>query len=124
MPNLQSREIVALFDVWNTALQTGDPDQVVACYSDDAILLPTVSNAVRHNHAEIRDYFVEFCAKSPVGHIQESNTRSYDDIVINSGVYVFDFADGSSVPARFTFVYQCFDNQWKIVEHHSSAMPE
>ena len=54
---MNKSEITALFDQWNSALQTGDPKQVAALYAADAILLPTVSNQVRHNHAEIEDYF-------------------------------------------------------------------
>ena len=48
---MNKSEITALFDQWNSALQTGDPKQVAALYAADAILLPTVSNQVRHNHA-------------------------------------------------------------------------
>lgn len=116
--------ITALFDQWNQALNTRDPKQVVACYAEDAILLPTVSNQVRHNHAEIEDYFVAFCAKGPQGVIDEANTRLIGDIAINSGVYTFSFDDGSQVQARYSFVYRLMNGEWKIIEHHSSAMPE
>ena len=54
---MEKGEITVLFDQWNSALQTGDPKQVAALYATDAILLPTVSNKVRHNHEEIEDYF-------------------------------------------------------------------
>ena len=60
---MSENEIKALFDEWNTALQTGDPKKVAALYENNAILLPTVSNQVRHNHPEIEDYFVHFLAK-------------------------------------------------------------
>ena len=53
-------EITALFNEWNSALQTGDPKKVAALYESDSVLLPTVSNKVRHNHEEIEDYFVHF----------------------------------------------------------------
>ena len=117
-------KIAALFDEWNNALQTGDPKKVVALYESNAILLPTVSNKVRHNHAEIEDYFVHFLAKGPQGSIDESNIRSFGDVAINSGVYTFSFKDGASVQARFSYVYRWNGQRWNIVEHHSSAMPE
>lgn len=119
--------IETLFDTWNAALQTRDPDEVVKLYAEDAVLLPTVSNQVRHNHAEIRDYFVNFLKKHPRGVVNESNVRDYGDVASNAGVYTFDLTtDGvtAQVPCRFTFLYRKESDGWKIVEHHSSQMPE
>lgn len=121
---MTNSDIPALFDQWNAALQTKDPKQVVALYETNAILLPTLSNQVRHNHAEIEDYFVSFTAKGPVGSINESNVRIFGQLAINSGIYTFAFEDGSSAQARFTFVYRWNGQRWMIVEHHSSQMPE
>ena len=121
---MNKEEILDQFDQWNRALQTGIPEKVVSLYEHDAILLPTLSNKVRHNHDEIKDYFVHFLAKDPVGKIDESNVRIFDDIAINSGIYTFSFKDGSSAQARFTFVYCINDEGWKIIEHHSSLLPE
>ena len=121
---MSREDIASLFDKWNNALQTGDPKQVASLYESNAILLPTVSNKVRHNHEEIEDYFVSFLAKGPNGKIDESNIRTFGDIAINSGVYTFSFSDGASVQARFTYVYRWNGQGWNIIEHHSSAMPE
>ena len=122
---MSENEILALFDEWNSALQTGEPKNVAALYDDtNGILLPTVSNQVRHNHEEIEDYFVHFLAKGPQGKIDESNIRIFDQLAINSGVYTFTFKDGAVVQARYTFVYQWNGERWMIVEHHSSQMPE
>ncbi|MEL6722397.1 MAG: SgcJ/EcaC family oxidoreductase [Pseudomonadota bacterium] len=117
-------EITSLFEEWNSALQTGDPKKVAALYADNGILLPTVSNKVRHNHAEIGDYFVHFLAKGPAGKIDEANIRVFGQIAINSGVYTFTFKDGAVVTARYTFVYRWNGQRWMIIEHHSSQMPE
>jgi uncharacterized protein (TIGR02246 family) len=117
-------EITALFDEWNSALQTGNPKKVAALYETNSILLPTMSNKVRHNHEEIEDYFVHFLAKGPVGKINEANIRTFGQIAINSGVYTFTFKDGVAVQGRFTFVYRWNGEHWKIVEHHSSQIPE
>ena len=122
---MTQEDIKQLFSVWNRALATGDPDQVTALYAADAVLLPTVSNQVRHNHAEIRDYFVNFLAKKPQGEIDEANTRVLsENLASNSGVYTFTFGDGTQVTARFSYLYKHINGEWKIIEHHSSAMPE
>tara|TARA_Y100001978_G_C23328167_1_gene261605 strand:- start:148 stop:519 length:372 start_codon:yes stop_codon:yes gene_type:complete len=118
-------DVVALFNTWNSALATLDPDTVTALYADNAVLLPTVSNRVRHDHAEIRDYFVGFLQKSPQGVIDESNVNVLSDThATNSGVYTFTFGDGSTVTARFSYLYVATTDGWKILQHHSSAMPE
>jgi uncharacterized protein (TIGR02246 family) len=124
---MAAEQIKGLFDKWNDALQTRDPQQVVSLYADDAVLLPTVSNQVRHNHGEIENYFQSFLKKSPKGKVTESNVREYGDVALHSGVYVFNLTDGdtsSEVPCRFTFVYRKDGDDWKIIEHHSSMMPE
>ena len=121
---MRENESTALFDEWNNALQTGDPEQVTALYASNAILLPTMSNLVRHNHEEIKDYFVRFLQMEPAGALDESNVRTFGQLLINSGIYTFSFTDGTSVQARFTFVYVWNGKRWLIVEHHSSQMPE
>jgi len=118
-------DVIALFEEWNGALASLDPDTVTAMYAADAVLLPTVSNQVRHNHGEIRDYFVNFLQKAPQGVINESNVHILSDShATNSGVYTFTFGDGSAVTARFSYLYVATEAGWKILQHHSSAMPE
>ncbi len=120
------QEIAHLFELWNDAIRTGDPDRVVELYADDAILLPTVSDRVRHNPGEIRDYFEHFLPKKPAGKIDEANIRVLGDTAINSGLYTFTLASGpvKALRGRFTFVYKRAGDRWLIVEHHSSVMPE
>ena len=124
---MATNTIEELFDRWNAALATGDPDAVTLLYADDAILLPTVSNQVRHTSAEIRAYFVDFLRKRPRGTIDEANVRELGEIAVNSGVYSFTLAENgvdTVVPCRFTFVYRRRGDGWAIIEHHSSRMPE
>ena len=122
---MNDTDVLELFDQWNTALSTLNPDTVTALYADNAVLLPTVSNQVRHNHEEIRDYFVGFLQKSPQGVVDEFNVNILSDThVTNSGTYTFTFGDGSKVSARFSYLYVASDDGWKILQHHSSAMPE
>ena len=120
-------QIAALFDRWNAALQTLDPKAVAALYAPDAVLLPTVSNQVRRTPAEIEDYFVRFLQKRPRGTILQANIRIFGDLAIDSGVYAFDLTteEGDTpVLCRYTFVYRRDGDDWRIIEHHSSFMPE
>lgn len=121
------QDIAQLFDRWNQALQTGDPDAVVATYAPDALLLPTMSNLPRDTPSEIRDYFVHFLAGQPVGRIDERVIRVGCNTAMDSGLYTFTLnRDGKTVevPARYTFEYAYQDGKWLIVGHHSSRMPE
>lgn len=121
-------DIANQFGIWNAALATGDPNKVADLYAPDAVLLPTVSNKVRTNRAEIVDYFVQFLASKPSGKIEQEVINVLDpDTAINTGVYRFTLTkDGQQqqVQARYTYVYEYRGGKWLIVNHHSSAMPE
>jgi uncharacterized protein (TIGR02246 family) len=117
-------DIAALFDRWNRSLATLDPDQVTANYAPDGVLLPTVSNIPRTNHAEIRDYFVHFLEKTPQGHIDRRIVKIGCNLALDMGIYTFTFKGGQTVQARYTYVYEYRGGKWLIAHHHSSAMPE
>lgn len=117
-------QISALFDRWNDSLRTLDPDKVVANYAPDGVLLPTVSNNPRSTPAEIRDYFVKFLKGEPRGTIDKRIIRIGCNVAQDVGTYTFKFKDGTSVHARYTYVYEWVNGQWLIAHHHSSAMPE
>jgi uncharacterized protein (TIGR02246 family) len=117
-------EILSLFDEWNAALQTGDPDRVVELYAADAILQPTVSNKVRHDHGEMRDYFVHFVAKGPSGVIDEANVRVFGDLAINSGLSTPHLRRRQHGAGALHVRVPPLRDGWQIIEHHSSRMPE
>jgi len=122
------QQVKALFDEWNTALQTKNPDKVTAEYAKNAVLLPTLSNTPRTNHAEIRAYFVDFLKKNPVATIDKQVMTGGCNWASDTGIYTFQLTDPekgrASTQARFSFVYERIDGQWMIVSHHSSLMPE
>jgi len=118
------KDILALFDKWNTAIKTEDPDEVVKLYAADAILIPTQSPDVRETQAERRAYFVKFLKNKPDGSLKEPHVRILGDLAINSGLYTFYMGlTGEPVEARYTFVYTKRDGDWIIIEHHSSMLP-
>ncbi len=117
-------EVRALFDDWNAALQTLDPYKVAALYSNSGNLLPTLSDKQRLNFLEIADYFVDFLKYEPVGEILSGDVYVGTNWAQDAGIYEFTMADGSKVRGRYTFVYGFEDGKWKILQHHSSMMPE
>jgi len=119
-----NQQIAALFDRWNDSLRTLDPDKVVANYAVDAVLLPTVSDKPRLNPAELRDYFVKFLKNAPQGTIDSRTIKIGCNVAQDVGTYTFRFKDGTTVQARYTYVYEWQNGKWLIAHHHSSAMPE
>merc|ERR1712154_45804 len=102
-------EVRNLFQLWNSALATEDPDAVAKRYAKDATLLPTVSDIPRTDYDLIKEYYVT------IG----------DNWCQDTGIYEFTMgATGDKVAGRYSFIYVYEDDQWKIAHHHSSVMPE
>jgi uncharacterized protein (TIGR02246 family) len=120
---ISSAEVASLFDRWNAALASGDPGQVSALYSPDAVLLPTLSPEPRTDPAGIRNYFSGFLAGGPQGRIESRTIQLGCNEALDAGTYSFRFRDGHQVQARYTFVYGFDQGQWQIVHHHSSLEP-
>ncbi len=127
------KKVAETTDIWLNTVTSGSErvvDEVVALYAQDGVLWGTVSEQVRDTPAEIRDYF-EYFAKLPKLSVSSYKgcVRMYDEnLAINTGYYTFIYSKNGrtkEVPARYSFVYQKDrNNQWKIIEHHSSALPE
>ncbi|MFE7273658.1 SgcJ/EcaC family oxidoreductase [Streptomyces sp. NPDC057623] len=124
------KQVAALFDGWNAALKTQDPEKVADLYWDDAVLLPTLSNQVRADRESRIDYFEHFLANEPVGKKIETHINVLDsNSVLDAGLYEFALTDHdtgkkSIAKARYTYEWEKRDGEWKIVNHHSSLMPE
>merc|ERR1712127_924923 len=91
-------EVKNLFQLWNMALATEDPDAVAMRYSKGAVLLPTVSDVPRTDYDLIKDYFVGFLKKKPQGEIVESNVMIGHNWCQDAGIYEFTMgASGDKV---------------------------
>src|SRR5262245_42262520 len=64
-----AKSVAALFDEWNFALSSLDSKQVAQRYWPDAVLLPASSPTPRTDAAAITDFFTQFLAKRPRGHV-------------------------------------------------------
>ena len=126
--SIDTAEVAAWFDQWNLSLASLNADSVAQRYWQDAVLLPTLSNTPRTTTEMVREYFEHFLAKHPRGRIDTRTIRLGCNLAIDMGTYTFALMDdqghASDVAGRYTFVYQHRGGAWKILHHHSSAMPE
>ena len=112
-----------LLQKWTSAIKNGDPKQVTKLYDENGILLGTFSPKERVGHELILEYF-ESLLKSPVEvQIVSEHSHVFESTAVNSGLYNF-ITDGKIINARFSFVYSKNDDEWKIISHHSSVLPE
>ena len=122
-------QVESLFTDFNDAWATKNPDTVTNLFAKDAVLLATVSNTPRTDHAGIRDYFVGFLKPSPVGTINSSTVKTSCNMAARVGTWtvtVTDAATGTKtdLKARYSFIYTMEGGKWKIAHLHSSLMPE
>ncbi len=121
-------QVEAQFARFNNAWATKSPETVTKLFSRNAVLLPTVSNQPRTDHAGIRDYFVKFLAGSPQGKINTSTVKVGCNSAARLGTWsvTMNGADGrpQTVHGRYSFMYVYEDGDWKIDHLHSSLNPE
>lgn len=128
-PAATSQDIEARFTRFSEAWASGSPDRVVDLFSDEPVLLATVSNRPRTTPADVRDYFVTFLANRPVGHIDTSKVDIDCRTASRVGTWTVTLTDPATgavrdVKARYSFIYRFEDGEWKIAHLHSSMMPE
>jgi len=122
------RDVATATAAWVAAYDSRDPARIAAMYEPDAVFWGTTSKIIRTDPVTILDYFKDV-GKRPDGRVtiaEPQQIQIFGDVSINSGSYTFtDLADGKpvAIPARYTFVFQRRNGQWRIVEHHSSRVP-
>lgn len=120
--------VEAAYTEWRHALSSGSADPVVRLYDEKGVLLATFNPKPSVGHQAIREYFTTLTALPKLKvKPQESLIRVYGDIAVNSGTYEFSYEkDGKlvTVPARFSFTYKKDGAGWKIIDHHSSLLPQ
>ena len=98
-------------------------------YTDDALLLGTLSTGMTSKPDDLRAYFKGAAtAKLQVKLGDHSAVVIAEGVVAIAGFYDFSrpAADGQPVvvSARFSFVMVKKDGIWKIAHHHSSVRPK
>ena len=108
---------------WVSKIRTNDPKHVASLYHDDGLLLGTFSDIERKGHELILAYFENLLKSQVDVEIVTQHKHETDSLVTNSGLYNF-IVDGKTVNARFSFVFIKTGDEWKILSHHSSVLPE
>ena len=114
---------------WSQAFNSGDVEQIVRMYTNDALVLGTLSPAMTSKPDDLRAYFkAAVAAKLRVKLGDHSAVALAEDAVAIAGFYDFSrpAANGQPVvvPARFSFVMIKTDGIWKIAHQHSSVRPK
>ena len=121
-------DVAAAGQKWATVFADNNPDTITPLYAKDAVLWGTLSPTVRSDPAAVKAYFVGAFQALPKATVKfgDQLIRVYGDTAVNTGYYTFSYTkDGEtkSIPARYSFTYVKDGNDWKIVDHHSSAVP-
>lgn len=117
-------EIRAAGQRWIEGIGMGDPDYMVALYAEDGILHGTGSPVIRVGHALIREYFAALNAPVRMNFVEPQHIRVFGDMAVNTGNYETSINGAAPIRLRYSFVYHRVGDQWLIVDHHSSRMPE
>jgi uncharacterized protein (TIGR02246 family) len=121
-------DVAAVGQNWATVFADNNPDTMLAFYAKDGVLWGTLSPSVRSDPAAVKAYFVGAFQALPKATVKfgDQLIRVYGNTAINTGYYTFSYIkDGETktIPARYSFTYVKDGNDWKIVDHHSSAVP-
>lgn len=123
-------DVATATQAWIDAMNSRDPERMVALYDPEAVLWGTLSPTIRDSPSATGNYFRPLSTFPPEfkAIIGEQRVRVYGDTAINSGTYTFlsgAVRDGKRIDlaARFSFVYRNRDGRWVIVDHHSSRVP-
>src|SRR6516165_10362817 len=121
-------DVAAAGQKWATVFAENNPDAMLPFYAKDAVLWGTLSPTIRSDPAALKAYFVGAFQALPKATVKfgDQLIRVYGNTAVNSGYYMFSYSkDGEtkSIPARYSLTYVKDGNDWKIVDHHSSAVP-
>jgi hypothetical protein len=86
--DITEKEVRALFELWNSALATGDSRIVADRYIKRPVLLPTVSDTPRTDFDSVKDYFDAFLKKKPQGKSYMCHTFK---LCLNAVIFMLSF---------------------------------
>jgi uncharacterized protein (TIGR02246 family) len=121
-------EVAAATQKWATVFAENNPETIALLYAKESVLWGTLSPTVRSDPSAVKGYFVGAFEALPKATVKfgDQLIRVYGNVAINTGYYTFSYTkDGETktIPARYSLTFVKEGNDWKIVDHHSSALP-
>jgi len=112
-----------ILEIWVKKIRDNDAIQVSELYHENGLLLGTFSDIERHGRESIFSYFENLLKSKVDVEIISQYKYKTDTITTSSGFYNF-IVNGKIIKARYSFVYLKVEDNWKILSHHSSVLPE
>ena len=114
--------MIDLLQVWVKKIKMNDATKVARLYHKNGLLLGTFSDVERKGQKLILDYFENlFTSKVDVEIITKHEFKAESTYTV-SGLYNF-LVNDEKIKARFSFVFFKNKEDWKILSHHSSILP-
>lgn len=120
--------VLAATEAWIAAFNRCDAPAICAPYDPQAVLWGTTAAQLITTPQGIRAYFDAVFALRPVPRMAlgEVLPRVFGELAVSTGRYTLVLTQAPQpreVPARFSFTWRRVAGTWRIVDHHSSAMP-
>lgn len=118
----------AATEAWIAAFNRSDTAAICALYDPQAVLWGTTAAELITTPQGIAAYFDAVFALRPAPHMALVGVlpRVFGDAAVSTGRYTLTLSPVPplrEVPARFSFTWRRTAGVWRIVDHHSSAMP-
>ena len=115
--------MIDMLQTWIEKIRSNDANQVADLYHKKGLLLGTFSNIERRGQSLILDYFNNLLRSQVDVEIITKHEYKSESIATTSGLYNF-ILNSKKIEARFSFVFLKNKEDWKILSHHSSILPE
>jgi uncharacterized protein (TIGR02246 family) len=126
--DIDETSVRAATEAWIAAFNRADTAAICAFYDPQAVLWGTTAAELITTPQGIQGYFEAVFALRPLPRMALGETlpRVFGDVAVSTGRYTLTLSPAPhlrEVSARFSFTYRCLAGAWRIVDHHSSAMP-
>jgi ketosteroid isomerase-like protein len=110
----ESSELAAKADAWETALNAGDVDAIVALYTEDCRLMPPGA-ALVEGHAAVREIFGGMIDAGITGELETVEAMVAGDLGYRVGTYTLMTVEGMEVDrGKYIEVWRQVGGEWKI----------